>query len=128
MTNRSMAVQVFANLAYNAAEYADKENGKTVVRLERSSSGFLFSTLNNGPEILEEDKPKIFSKLFRSDTAKEHKKNGTGLGLFIVKAICDSFSWKIWFESGSGQGTKFFDILTQFLFIKFAFYKFYHFV
>ncbi|MDP3792737.1 MAG: CBS domain-containing protein [bacterium] len=108
LANRSMAVQVFANLAYNTAEYADKKDGKADIKLERTDSEFLFSTHNNGPEISEEDKPKIFSKLFRSDVAKEHKKSGTGLGLFIVKTICDNLGWKIWFESGLGKGTTFY--------------------
>lgn len=108
LVNRSMAIQVFANLIYNAAEYADKEIGKADIKLEKTGSGFLFSTHNNGPEIVEEDKPKIFSKLFRSDVAKEYKKSGTGLGLFIIKTICDNLGWKIWFESGSGKGTTFY--------------------
>lgn len=106
--NKSMVVQVFVNLVYNAAEYADKKDGKTEIKLERTDSGLLFSTYNNGPEIAEEDKPKIFSKLFRSDAAKEHKKSGTGLGLFIVKTICDSLGWGIWFESSPGKGTTFY--------------------
>jgi len=106
--NRSMAIQVFANLVYNAAEYSDKKSGKTEIKIKKTDSEFLFSTHNNGPEIAEEDKPKIFSKLFRSDSAKEHKKNGTGLGLFIVKTICDNLGWKVWFESGTGRGTTFY--------------------
>lgn len=106
--NKSMVVQVFANLIYNAAEYADKKDGEADIKLERTDSELLFSTHNNGPEIAEEDKPKIFLKLFRSDAAKEYKKSGTGLGLFIVKTICDSLGWGIWFESGSGKGTTFY--------------------
>ena len=108
LVNRSIAIQVFANLIYNASEYADKEAGKVDIKLEETDSGFLFSTHNNGPEITEKDNPKIFSKLFRSDMAKEHKKSGTGLGLFIVKTICDNLGWKIWFESGAGKGTTFY--------------------
>ena len=108
LVNRSMVIQVFANLIYNAAEYSDKEFGKADVKLEETGSGVLFSVHNNGPEIAEADKPKIFSKLFRSDVAKEYKKGGTGLGLFIAKSICNSFGWEISFESGAGQGTTFY--------------------
>ncbi|OGM96867.1 MAG: hypothetical protein A3J46_03790 [Candidatus Yanofskybacteria bacterium RIFCSPHIGHO2_02_FULL_41_11] len=107
-TNKSMATQVFSNLIYNAAEYADKDKGEVEVKIAKTKDGLLFSSYNNGPEITEGDKPKIFSKLFRSDLAKEYKKSGTGLGLFIVKTICDSFGWNVWFESGAGLGTTFY--------------------
>ena len=107
-TNRPMAIQVFENLIYNAAEYSDKTSGKVAVVLEKKDSSYLFSVHNNGPEISEEDKPKIFSKFFRSGEAQEMKKSGTGLGPFITQAICDNFGWGLTFESGSGQGTTFY--------------------
>ena len=108
LTNKPMATQVFTNLIYNAAEYADKDKGEVEIKIVKTGDGLLFSSHNNGPEIAEEDKPKIFSKLFRSDLAKEYKKSGTGLGLFIVKMVCDSFGWNVWFESGAGRGTTFY--------------------
>ncbi|MBI2056482.1 MAG: CBS domain-containing protein [Candidatus Sungbacteria bacterium] len=107
-TNKSMALQVFANLIYNAAEYSDRTAGRVVITLEKQDIHYLFSSQNNGPEIAEADKPKIFSKFFRSNMAQEIKKTGTGLGLFIIKTICDNFGWKIWFESQSGRGTTFY--------------------
>ncbi len=106
--NRSMAVQIFSNLIYNAAEYSDKNRGEADIKLEQTGSEYLLSVHNNGPEIAEGDRPKIFSKLFRSDMAKEYKRNGTGLGLFIVKTICDNFGWEVRFDSAAGQGTTFY--------------------
>lgn len=108
IANKPMALQVFSNLVYNAAEYSDKTAGKVEVKLEKKDGNFIFSCHNNGPEIKEEDKPKIFSKFFRSDEAKARKETGTGLGLFIIKTICDNFGWEIWFESEVDKGTTFY--------------------
>jgi len=112
-SNRSMAIQVFANLIYNAAEYSDPKAGQVDILLEKQDSAYLFSCHNNGLEILEEDRPKIFSMLFRSDKAVETKKSGTGLGLFIAKTICDNCGWKVWFESTANQGVTFFVRIPQ---------------
>jgi len=107
-TNKPMAMQIFVNLIYNAAEYSDKGAGKVEISLQLKNGEYIFSSHNNGPDIAEEDRPKIFSKFFRSDVAKEMKKGGTGLGLFIIKSICDNFGWQIWFESSAGHGTTFY--------------------
>lgn len=102
---KSLAVQVFSNLIYNAAEYSA---GKVDLLLEADDEAVLFSCHNNGKEILEEDKPKIFSKFFRSDFALAVKKSGTGIGLYLAKAIADSFGWDIWFDSEKSKGTTFY--------------------
>lgn len=107
-TAKSLAQQVFSNLIYNAAEYSD---GKVSISLKKEGNSYLFFCNNNGPEISEEDKPKIFSKFFRSDFARQKKIIGSGLGLFIVKSIADEFGWNVWFESQAGKGTTFFVLI-----------------
>lgn len=103
--NKSLTTQIFFNLIYNAIEYSD---GKVNISLEKNNSNYLFSCYNNGLGISAEDKPKIFSKFFRSDSALKIKKNGNGLGLYIVKSIADEFGWDIWFDSKAGKGTTFY--------------------
>jgi PAS domain S-box-containing protein len=109
--NRSLASQVFGNLISNAAEYADKAAGRVKVVLQRAGSEYIFSVENNGLHIPPEDQPKIFTKFFRASNAADAKQGGTGLGLFIVKMICESFGWKVRFESpvpGQSGGAIFF--------------------
>jgi len=97
---KSLALQVFLNIIYNAAEHADKEQGKVTVKLQKYEQGFLFSCHNNGEPIPEEMKSKIFTKVISTT-------GGAGLGLFIVKMICEYFGWKLWFDTGEG-GTIFY--------------------
>jgi len=97
---KSLALQVFLNIMYNAAEHADKEQGIVTVKLQKYEQGILFSCHNNGGPIPEEMKSKIFTKVTSTT-------GGAGLGLFIVKMICEYFGWKVWFDTEEG-GTTFY--------------------
>ncbi len=109
--NKPLALEVFTNLIANAAEYSDKEAGAVSLVLKKDETGILFSSKNNGAGIPPEDQPRIFSKLFRASNAAEAKAEGSGLGLFIVKLICDKFGWEVSFKSPvtkDGRGAIFF--------------------
>ena len=109
--NRSLVIQVFSNLISNAAEYSDKTAGRVHAVLKSEGLRHVFSVENNGLSISAEDQPKIFSKFFRASNASLIKKSGTGLGLFIVKMICDGLGWRVGFQSpihGQDYGTIFF--------------------
>ena len=110
-TNKSLALQVFANLIANAAEYSDRTAGNVRVTLQDEGTRYIFSVENNGTSIPAKEQQKIFSKFFRASNAAEAKNTGTGLGLFVVKLVCDNFKWQVWFESplpGQDCGTVFF--------------------
>lgn len=53
-------------------------------------------------------KDQIFHKLFRADNAAQSDTSGTGLGLYIVKAIVEDIAeGSITFTSAENQGTTF---------------------
>ncbi len=109
-SNKLLTEQVLINLISNAANYADGKNPKVGLTLQKTDTTYEFSVSNNGLSINEEDKPKIFERFFRAEEAKIKKKSGTGLGLYIVKLVCDHLRWSVWFESPGkeGMGTTFF--------------------
>lgn len=100
---RSLILQVFLNIIYNAAEHTDKEYGEVTVKLQKFDQGILFSCHNNGAPIPEDMRPQIFSKV-------KSTSGGEGLGLYIVKMICDYFTWKVTFKTGE-DGTTFYVII-----------------
>ncbi|OGD92856.1 hypothetical protein A3C33_02035 [Candidatus Curtissbacteria bacterium RIFCSPHIGHO2_02_FULL_42_58] len=104
VTSKHIASQVFLNLIANAAEYSAKDGGRVTITLKRENGEYLFSVGNNGLFIPAKDQPKIFRKFFRASNATEYKKYGTGLGLFIVKMICDHFGWYVSFQSPRPEG------------------------
>jgi PAS domain S-box-containing protein len=99
---------IFQNLFSNAIKYASKDNGEIVFSLSVQKSNIRFKVWNNGPGIPKEAQPKIFTKLFRDDLAKQKDPNGNGLGLYIVRSILEKLGGKIFFESNENKGTTFF--------------------
>ena len=60
---------------------------------------------DNGKGIGINELPHIFERFYRTDSSRNSKKGGSGIGLAIVKKIIDDHKGKIWAESVEGEGT-----------------------
>lgn len=100
---------IIQNILSNAVKYT-KEGGEISInlRLTKNSSKILFSVKDTGYGIPEDQQSKIFTKLFRADNIKQLDTQGTGLGLYVIKSILETFNGKIWFESTENIGSTFF--------------------
>ncbi|MBI5221907.1 MAG: PAS domain-containing protein, partial [Candidatus Magasanikbacteria bacterium] len=115
---------VFQNLLSNAVKYTP-EKGKVALEIAISNadgkvsstnyklpttnlSHILITVSDTGYGIPAAQQDKIFTKLFRADNVREKDTDGTGLGLYIVKAIVDHSGGKVWFESTENKGTTFY--------------------
>ncbi len=102
----SMVVQ---NLLSNSVKYTvDKGKIKISLILDNKKKTLLFKISDNGYGIPKNQQDKIFTKLFRADNVRGKDTEGTGLGLYIVKAIIDSSGGKVYFESKEDEGTTFY--------------------
>lgn len=99
--------QVIQNLIANAVIYKEGK-GKVDVTLEQKKGKVLFSCRDNGVGIPKKDFKKVFTKFYRSEEAMSLDPSGTGLGLFISKAIIELSEGRIWFESQERKGTTFY--------------------
>lgn len=99
--------QVFQNLVTNAIKYS-KINGEVKVGVTQSKDSVIFSIHDDGIGIEEKDFPKVFTKFYRGDNAIKSETDGTGLGLYIAKAIIEAHKGKVWFESKIGKGSTFY--------------------
>ncbi|MDP2664499.1 MAG: HAMP domain-containing sensor histidine kinase [bacterium] len=103
-TDPSLLRQVIQNLLDNAIRY-----GKSAVSLRYLKKGrnVYFEVTDDGVGIPKEDQKFIFQRFFRSANAVKHQTEGSGLGLYIAKAMLEKFGGNIGFASEENKGSTF---------------------
>ena len=92
--DKELLQSVIINLIENAIKYSFDSVNIDVV-LTTINNKPLLEIKDNGIGISDKEKETIFQKFFRSGSENTRKTKGTGLGLFIVKSICDLHQLKI---------------------------------
>ncbi len=98
--------EVLSNLVGNAINYTDP-GGKVEVSIEVKDSEVVTNVEDTGQGIPEEALPKLFTKFFRVSGVLEQGSKGTGLGLYISKAIVEMHNGRIWAKSILDEGSTF---------------------
>jgi signal transduction histidine kinase len=101
---------VFENLLSNAIKYS-KRGSKIGVSLSRSGSTLHVCVSDSGVGIPQEEQAGIFDKFTRTSNKENIGRDGTGIGLYLVKQIIGLHSGDIQVESTLGKGSKFTVIL-----------------
>jgi len=94
------------NIIENAIKYS-RDDKEVIITLMPKNTNVVISVQDFGIGITKIQQDKIFQKFFRADNAKEHKKHGTGLGLFTAKSVVERHHGTITFESTQDKGTIF---------------------
>ena len=104
--DRSLIVQIIDNLLSNAIKFSD-HNTVVHVTLKEDNQTIRFEIDDEGPGIMEEDKPQLFQKFQKLNARPTDGESSTGLGLSIVKKYVEAMHGKVWCESEFGKGAKF---------------------
>lgn len=99
--------QVLINLLSNAIKYSPKAD-KIIVHLKKNSHEVSICVEDFGIGMSEEHLPKIFDRFYRVFDTTNKTFPGLGIGLYIVKEIITRHNGKLWVESDSGTGSKFY--------------------
>ncbi len=94
--------EMVGNLVRNAIRY-NKVGGSVRVTLNIDR----FEVADTGIGISEENLSKVFSRFFTVDKSHSGKNGGFGLGLAMVKKICQREGWTISVKSREGEGSVF---------------------
>lgn len=97
---------IFINLIENAIKYSN-DNLSITVNLKTINGQIVFSVADNGIGIPDNEKENIFQKFYRIGNEETRNTKGTGIGLFIVKQICDAHEAKITIENNKPTGSIF---------------------
>ena len=97
--------QALYNIVDNAIKFTD--HGKVTISTELKDKYLLVKIKDTGRGISHQDKEKLFQPFFRGKNILELEKEGTGLGLYIVKTIIEKHKGRIWVDSKVGEGSTF---------------------
>ena len=99
--------EILVNLIGNAIKFTDK--GSITIKTVKKRGKAEVSVKDTGRGIAKDDIPKLFHKFSRLDTSfvTAAEAGGTGLGLYITKALVEAHGGKIGVESKPGKGSVF---------------------
>lgn len=104
--DRDCIMRVVTNLLDNAAKFT-YDGGKITVTVVQLQHEIKVSIRNTGCGISEDQKQMIFQRFYKADKSRSLNKNGTGIGLYLVKNILSAHGKNITVESVEGQYAEF---------------------
>ena len=83
----------------------DDGTGQIDIRILDEIDSVRVELEDNGKGIAQQDIPNIFDRFYRTDSSRNSKQGGSGIGLSIVKKIIEDHGGYIWATSHEGEGT-----------------------
>ena len=121
-SDQELAVVALKSVVLNALRYTPK-GGEITVKSDEVSQGaqlsidegivaerdgVLVSVEDNGIGIPDEEKQRIFTKLYRATNVQTLDVTGVGLGLYIAQSFMTILGGRIWFTSDLRKGSTFY--------------------
>ena len=93
--------RIFDNLLENSRKYGEKVPLKMKIDLRKMPGGILIRFSDNGVGVPENKLPYVFDEFYRVDESR-NKKEGNGLGLYIVKYLIEVMGGTVRAENEDG--------------------------
>lgn len=108
--DRHRMTQALGNLVDNALKYTPK-NGAVRLSAHSDSQAITLAVSDTGIGVPEEERERIFDKLYRLDKSRSEK--GIGLGLSLVRAVVTAHGGSVTVGDASHEGSVFFIRLSK---------------
>lgn len=93
--------RILDNLFENSRKYAERKPLLVKLWMERSPLGVRICFCDNWVGVPDEKLPHIFEEFYRADESRG-RKEGNGLGLYIVQSLVQAMQGRIWAENEDG--------------------------
>ncbi|WP_253289433.1 cell wall metabolism sensor histidine kinase WalK [Clostridium sp. MSJ-8] len=93
--------RIFDNLLENSKKYGDKKPLHIKLSLQKKDNIICISFADNGNGIAEDKLPYIFDEFYRGDESR-NQKDGSGLGLYIVKCLIEDMKGNVYAKNEEG--------------------------
>ena len=104
--DRARMKQVVVNLLDNAIKYTPN-GGRVLLGISRTAHEAILEVADNGMGIPADALAHLFKRFFRVDDSRSRNQGGAGLGLSIVKSICNAHGAAVEVTSTPGEGSRF---------------------
>lgn len=101
MIDQEQFQRILDNLFENSRKYGNVKDLQISLTLRQTQEGFRITFSDNGQGLPEEKIEFIFDEFYRVDESR-NKKEGNGLGLYIVKNLVESMGGRVWAENQNG--------------------------
>ena len=101
LADAEQLLRVLDNLLENSRKYSEKTPLEISITLSRTETSIGICFQDNGVGVAAEQLPHIFEEFYRAD-ASRNKKEGNGLGLYIVKSLITQMNGTVSAENADG--------------------------
>lgn len=104
-TDPALLERLLRNLLSNALKYT--ESGSVSLACHRDADRWLLEVRDTGRGIPPAEQARVFEEFYQLDNPERDRSKGLGLGLAIVRRLCDLLEIELQMDSTPGVGTRF---------------------
>lgn len=104
-TDAHLLMRILRNLTQNAIKFT--EQGHVTLMVRHRGERMLLTVTDSGRGIAEQHQEEVFQEFYQVDNPERDRSKGLGLGLSIVRRLCELLRIELTMASQAGVGTSF---------------------